>query len=127
MEDIRGSMLVIPLVLSADSVSSELHGLCLFKETASVSDMTESLQSDTASPRRRTERITLDVALYDTLAAAKGFGNIEEQALRHKVRRPHWSAVRNGRKEPSAALALRVADDLGVQPKVIWNRGQVGE
>lgn len=67
----------------------------------------------------------LDVAVYDTLAAAKGFGNIEEQAHRHKVKRPHWSAIRNGRKEPSAALALRVAEDLGVQPKVIWGREQV--
>lgn len=87
--------------------------------------MTESLESDTASSRRRTERTLLDVTVYDALASAAGLGNIEEQAAKHKVRRQHWSAIRNGHKDPSASLALRVADDLGVQPKAIWRREQV--
>lgn len=87
--------------------------------------MTESLESDTASSRRRTERTLLDVTVYDALAAAQNIGDIADQARRHKVGRQHWSAIRNGHKDPSASLALRVADDLGVQPKAIWRREQV--
>jgi DNA-binding XRE family transcriptional regulator len=87
--------------------------------------MTESLQSDTTSSRRRTERTLLDVTVYDALALAAGLDRIEDQAAKHKVRRQHWSAIRNGHKDPSASLALRVADDLGVQPKAIWRREQV--
>lgn len=93
--------------------------------------MTESHERDTKSQRRRTgrapatERVLLNVIAYDALAGAVGLARIEDQADKHKVRRPHWSAIRNGHRDPSASLALRVADDLGVLPKVIWRREQV--
>lgn len=93
--------------------------------------MTESHQRDTESHRRRTgrtpatERVCLNVIAYDALAGAIGLDRIEDQATKHKVRRQHWSAIRNGHREPGASLALRVADDLGVLPKVIWRREQV--
>lgn len=99
--------------------------LCLVFETANVARMTESLKRDTVSPRRRLERVLLDVALYDELAETRGFGDVAEQASRHGISRPHWYEIRAGRREPGAALALRVAEQLGVQPRVIWHREAV--
>jgi len=88
--------------------------------------MEESPKEDTMSPsRRRSERVVLDLQMYDRLAAEIGLTTQGEQAAYHGVPRQRWSAIRNGHKGPSAALALRVADQLGVAVRVLWHREAV--
>lgn len=87
--------------------------------------MTESLERDTVHPQRRTERTVLKVEVYDALAQRRGLLRIEDQAEHHRVKRQHWSAIRNGRKSPSAALAMRVADQFEVDANSIWRRERI--
>jgi hypothetical protein len=67
----------------------------------------------------------LKVIVYDRLAGARDYGNPEQQAARHGVSRAQWYGIRAGSRSPSATLALRVAEQLEVQPQVIWGREAV--
>lgn len=65
------------------------------------------------------------IKVYDALAKERGLLTVGDQAKFHGAGRPHWSAIRNGRKSPSAALALKVAEQFEVEPQALWRRERV--
>ncbi len=66
--------------------------------------------------------VRLRVAVYDALAAAKGYATVTAQADLHKLNRATMHALRNGENVPRLDTAMRMASDLGVAVEVIWER-----
>lgn len=66
--------------------------------------------------------IRLRLEVYDALAKNKGKETVVAQAAMHGIGRQHMSEVRAGRSQPSLALAIRMATDLGTTVEALFER-----
>jgi hypothetical protein len=86
-----------------------------------VLDMETTDREDASTSTQDTGTVRLRVAVYDALAAARGYTKVEAQANWHGIARSTLFRLRGGG-VPEMATAMRMAVDLGVPVEVIWER-----
>lgn len=66
--------------------------------------------------------VRLRVAVYDALAAAKGYPTVTAQAELHKIHRTTMHALKAGENVPRLDTAMQIANDLGVTVETLFER-----
>lgn len=84
-----------------------------------VGDVTV-MDSDDEVMSRTDVGVVLDIAVYDPIAASKGFRTVTSQAKWHGLNRATMHALRAGENVPRLDTAMRIASDCGVRVEALW-------